>query len=723
MEYNPPTIKRQNWEKNGIEVLAKLRKISVNLVWKSKWHELNKKCAMLEELLEEIKKKSKNDCEIWELETEHSRKLARKLDEEVYTCKKTISELERIDVLYKKELSEKEKLFKALNIANKDKKSLEEIVEFSNKRILQLTESNEENNLIELEKNYQIIQEKLEKAENKVNELTKIVEDNKKVNDVFRSENFVLSVKTKDLEAKLAENHISITILQNNLLEKTNELANVINSFESYKTSIISAHEQEMIHFKIYINTEETLYNWPLVDTLQNKIENLEAIIVNADLENKELRNFCNELESKMKLVHSEIEKNSNEYQAKISSFEDMILIKKAENSKLLNHCTNLEQQQKENSVLVKDLECRLNQLTTELDLKTNRLTILEQDSQNYNSLVSQINEEKSVLEATAKQKESRLKFLAAKINNLESQVANKTKELLAKDNELINADRQIDILQKKINSNTSKIKQIASDQIGSQKKKIESFEFEIKMLKDMLKSVQSELKYKQQQILKIKKSPKKKEIGFEGSPLQIIKARPYAPESEIKSHAELLRNTAFKKKSLSIFKARSPFKMSSKKNFNENEVYVTLEHIIKGYLTSYVLCEKEKKELLKYFKDQDHFNYRVLDKAIIKSKCDEAVIDTSILNTYGNEVDYEDFVEMHYQNQLQQIHRDLEINFSQLLPGTISISELKLMRLALRPLHQHIWDVIVERISEEFKKEVDLYFLRQTLSQTTISL
>ncbi|OMJ83787.1 hypothetical protein SteCoe_15195 [Stentor coeruleus] len=719
-----PVIERQNWEKNSVEVIAKLRKISVNLVWKSKCHDLNKKCAMLEEFLEEIKKKSKKDNEIWELETEHSRKIARKLDEEVYICKKNISELEGIDALYKKELIEKEKLVKALDVANKDKKSLEDIVEINEKRILELIEVNQKNNLKDLEENYQIIQGKLLKTESKVNELTGIVEENKKINDVIRSENLMLSAKTKNYEEKLTRSNDSMLILQNNLQEKIDELNNLKNLFENYKTSILNTSEQKMIDFKIYINTEESLNDVTLVDTLRKKIEDLETKISHENFEKKKLKFSCKELESQIKQAYNEKEQKNNEFQAKISSFENQILNKKAKNRKLLNHCTDLEKKIKENSIRIQDLEYKLNQLITELVSKNERLSIFEQDSKSYNDLISNLNQEKSILESSLKQKEARLKFLAAKINNLENQVTDKTKELLTKENELINSDMQIDILKKKINSNTSRIKQIASDQIGTQKKKIESFESEIKMLKDMLKSVQSELKYKQQEILKIKKSPKKKELPFEGSPLQIIKARPYVPEIEIKSHAELLKNKGFKKSSFSIFKARSPFKISSKKNFNDsNEVYATLEHIVKGYLTSFILCEKEKKELLKYFKEEDHFNLEVLDKNIIKSKCDEAVLDTSILNIYGNEVDYKHFVEMNYQNQIQQIRRDLEINFSQILPGTISISELKLIRLALRPLHQHIWDVIVERISGEFKKEVDLYFLRQILSQTTISL
>ena len=204
-----------------------------------------------------------------------------------------------------------------------------------------------------------------------------------------------------------------------------------------------------------------------------------------------------------------------------------------------------------------------------------------------------------------------------------------------------------------------------------------------------------------------------------------MLKHRQNFPEQDIKLPVEGIKESPFKKQQQqgNIFKARSPFKAGSKKDLAGDDAPLVLKHVVKEYLTSYVLCEKDKKELLKIFQDEDINRRGVLNKAVLISKCEEGSLDTSILNMYGADVDYKDFLEINYHNQLQQIHRDLDISFSQILPGSISVSELKLIKQALRPLHRQIWDVIVERIISDYPKEVDLYVVKQVLSQTTISL
>ena len=48
-------------------------------------------------------------------------------------------------------------------------------------------------------------------------------------------------------------------------------------------------------------------------------------------------------------------------------------------------------------------------------------------------------------------------------------------------------------------------------------------------------------------------------------------------------------------------------------------------------------------------------------------------------------------------------------INFSQILPASISVSELGLMKQGLRPLHRQIWDFIEDLIGNKYPKEIDL--------------
>ena len=70
-----------------------------------------------------------------------------------------------------------------------------------------------------------------------------------------------------------------------------------------------------------------------------------------------------------------------------------------------------------------------------------------------------------------------------------------------------------------------------------------------------------------------------------------------------------------------------------------------------------------------------------ILDKSIVLEKWEDTMFDTSLLKINGKDVDYKDFWKW-YRNQLQQIHRDLDINFSKILPVSISVSEF-----GLRPL------------------------------------
>ena len=63
------------------------------------------------------------------------------------------------------------------------------------------------------------------------------------------------------------------------------------------------------------------------------------------------------------------------------------------------------------------------------------------------------------------------------------------------------------------------------------------------------------------------------------------------------------------------------------------------------------------------------------------------------------------------------QNHRDLDINFSQILPASISVSELGLMKQGLRPLHRQIWDFIVDRIRNKYPKKIDLLVVKQVLA------
>ena len=44
-------------------------------------------------------------------------------------------------------------------------------------------------------------------------------------------------------------------------------------------------------------------------------------------------------------------------------------------------------------------------------------------------------------------------------------------------------------------------------------------------------------------------------------------------------------------------------------------------------------------------------------------------------------------------------------------------MSELGLMKQGIRPLHRHIWDLILDKIGNKYPKEIDLLVVKQVLA------
>ena len=680
----------------------------------NKIKDLTSRCQILEQINEETVKSTQKDIEIWKSEAESARKQMRKVEEELYLSKKKVLELAEFEEKFKILVVEKEKLLISLENLKKTNKELEEKVNSHKEQFMRLTEVvQNDTSGVELKRVGGELEETKSKYEALVKELQSRVENLRKVQKELEQERIEgnrklegANRKTQELEALILQRDETLANKEKVLAEKDAKILKTQqDSEELYKSHIISFKVNLLISespktpevpqqdFSTQVRIWEEKYN---TLTLQNqKYED--------DLKSLEI--FL--LDSQSKCQHQETKlKSSKDLQKKLKkAIQDL--------STQLATCQHTLEE--------KDFSFKT--LQHELESYKSQLSYLQDDNSSYSSLISHLTSEKQALESQSKTKDSKLKTLTSKLQFLETQLQEKNKEVLIKENELINADRQIEILKKKINSSHSRIKQIASEQIDSQKKKLESYESEIKMLKDMLKSVQSELKYKQQEVLKLKKpSPRKKEL-FEESPLQLIKGKIHAQEPEHKFFVEPIKESPFKKHSLNIFKAKSPFRVNSKKTLAQEEAPSLLRHIVKGYLTSYVLCEREKKEMMKIFSDLDQGRRGILDKSIVLEKCEDAMFDTSLLGNYVKDVDYKDFLEVNYHNQLQQIHRDLDINFSQILPGSISVSELRLMKQGLRPLHRQIWDVIVDRIGNEYPKEVDLFVVKQVLAQAQISL
>ena len=614
---------------------------------------------------------------------------------------------------------------KALEDNTKDKKKLENLVQNLDKNSLEIKKLEEKDK----EKD-KILEEKNKEIEEIFAKLAKAEQDLKTLNETLtKSEIFINETKNNysDLLARcklLEESYKRLENTNSDLNEQisrlNDELKKKIEETEALSKEIERVRREELISFKVNLNVkdenEEILNIKNDYFKLENYLKNTKKLLEAEIQENQKNYEEKENLEKISKILTEKLENFEKNFETEKESFKEKLLIKKSQIKKITKYCSELEENIKKNNSQIKDLETQFFAKNSEFLLRDHRILELSEDLKSLSELLAQLKSEKSNLDSQNRQKDLKIKNLSSKLSFYESQIQEKNKEILIKENELMNADRQMELLKKKLNSSSTRIKQIAFEQIDSQKKKIENYESEISMLKEMIKSIQSELKYKQQEILNIKKKSPKKDPVFESPQLlKIVK------EKEIKQ--DLLKDSPFKKNSFNIFKVKSPFKIASTKDLIQEDIPNILKSIIKGYLTSYVLFEKEKKELLLSFQEEDTNNRGVLDKNIVLEKCEEVVIDTSLLNMYGNEVDYKDFIDIHYHNQLQQIHRDLDANFSQILPGSISVSELKLIKQALRPLHRQIWDVIISRIIAEYPKEVDLFVLRQVLLQINISV
>ena len=673
-----------------------------------KLKELTSRCLVLEQINEETVKKTKKDIEIWQNEAESARKQMRKLEEDLYNNKKLVAELQDFENKFKKEVTEKEKLVISLESTRKANTALEETIKNLHTQIsdqkVALDDNTKDRKIQELT---QQLTELRAKSTESDFEMQNFHQNFKSSQDSNQS----LTKSLQSMQVDLKKSEELIQVLKRQITDKDHSLT--LKDQEILKTQKESFDllTRNMISFKIDLKVEEKIevVNQEHEADLQ-ELSKLKA--ENEKLKKHELA-FEGFLESSVKEAIEIYKEKYSELEVRASGFRNKFKRSKEENNELKGKVRYYER-------VVEEQESSLNQMNQDMMSTKKQISILQEDCSSYNSVISQLNMEKTGLETMSKQKESKFKAMSSKLQFLEAQIQEKNKEILNRENELMSADRQIDILKKKISSSSSRIKQIATEQIDSQKKKLDSYESELKMLKEMLKSVQTELKHKHQELAKLKKPSPRKNPQFDESPLQNLKSKNQETEHKL---LEVVKETPYKKQSVNIFKAKSPFRINSRKTLAQEEAPGILRHIVKGYLTSYVLCEKEKKEMMKVFIDADLARRGVLDKSFVTSKCEEAMFDSSLLGIYGKEVDYKDFVEMNYHNQLQQIHRDLEINFSQILPGTISISELKMMKQALRPLHRQIWEVIVDRIGSEYPKEVDMFVVKQVLSQAQISL
>ena len=155
-------------------------------------------------------------------------------------------------------------------------------------------------------------------------------------------------------------------------------------------------------------------------------------------------------------------------------------------------------------------------------------------------------------------------------------------------------------------------------------------------MLKDKFKSVQSELKYNQQEVLTLK-NPILDKRAVWGISFAVDPRKTHAQVPENNFFVEPIKESLFKKQSLNLFKAKSRFRVNSKKTFALEEAPSLLRYIVKGYLAFYALLNR-KKETMKIHTLTIQRGYwkRALYCKSVKKLC--------LIRINGIDVDYKDY-------------------------------------------------------------------------------
>lgn len=172
---------------------------------------------------------------------------------------------------------------------------------------------------------------------------------------------------------------------------------------------------------------------------------------------------------------------------------------------KLSDYIDELEAKAVENSLRMEAAYDKVSKLTA-LNEKSKQNADERIKSRDY---VDLLNQEKSSLEKDNKQKDAKIKQLISKIQGLEILLTEQKDTLGLKEQIILNANKQLEILKKRLVTNNSPIrqKQNPSELIEILNKKNDNSESQIKMLKDIVKGLQKDIKMKQSEISRIKNS------------------------------------------------------------------------------------------------------------------------------------------------------------------------------------------------------------------------
>lgn len=314
----------------------------------------------------------------------------------------------------------------------------------------------------------------------------------------LQEELLVSSREKSTLKKQVEELEISQLEINKALLDQSATIGIKSKEIERLNAQLRELQNQALIDFKIVLSIDEPIIDSADLQLLRLRCSQLELRtaenegklrdswrergLLQEQLRQQEAREHSREDELK-RIIH-ELKKKLHEFEKLGKEWKDQYF--------------ELESQMEEREETIQDLESKIEEETAHSQEQD---TLLQEICHQNNEIekackilrteLDSLSEERNKLERKASEKESKVKHLNGVVAKLESDLAFKMQRLDHQEAVSANQARQIDILSKKLNQAQNSIKQNYAVKLKQANDKIISFEQEISMLKDMVKSTQ----------------------------------------------------------------------------------------------------------------------------------------------------------------------------------------------------------------------------------------
>ncbi|CAG9310428.1 unnamed protein product [Blepharisma stoltei] len=249
----------------------------------------------------------------------------------------------------------------------------------------------------------------------------------------------------------------------------------------------------------------------------QTSIRNLEEKLRDAEREHKFMKAQEGTLKSRIENLENDLESkkkssalNENQLNSKIKELEDELKNSKQKQSELKKSLQSLELELSKSQAQSVSLSHRIDELKSMQEVYIQRNGQLEASAKAAKQKLASLEKEKSDWETSMLQKDEKLKEILFKMKAQEADIWNRDTELLRKEGEKMKMSQEIEELKKKLQELHAKIRSIVADELKAVNAQLEMKDNEIAILKDMVRSQQTQLKQKEGEVSRYRSQPKK---------------------------------------------------------------------------------------------------------------------------------------------------------------------------------------------------------------------